>query len=79
MTVILTPEIEEAVAEVARRQGTTPEEIILGTLREKFAPQKPNEWPIEPRDEWERRLLSIGSPAGVSLTNEQVSSESFYD
>ena len=35
--------------------------------------------PKELRDEWERRLRAIGRPTGVSLTNEQLSSEGIYE
>ena len=34
---------------------------------------------LEPRDEWERRLLGIGLNCGVSLSNEAVSSEGIYE
>jgi hypothetical protein len=33
----------------------------------------------EPRDEWERRLRSIATDCGVSLTDEQLSREELYD
>ena len=35
--------------------------------------------PLQPRDEWERRLLSIATDCGVSLSNEAVSSEGLYE
>lgn len=36
MTIQLTPEIESALAEAARRQGTTPELLALDCLRARF-------------------------------------------
>lgn len=35
--------------------------------------------PVVPRDEWERQLVSIGVPCGVSLSDEACSRESLYD
>ena len=35
--------------------------------------------PIEPRDDWERLLLSVARDCGVSLSNEALSSEGLYD
>ncbi len=84
MTVItLTPEIEQGVAKRAQEMGTTPEHLVLEKLRAEFAPsaEQPGERkrPFEPQDEWERRLLSIGTPCGTSLSNEAVSSEGLYE
>ena len=36
MRITLTPDIEQAVNEYARIQGTTPELLVLGTLRSRF-------------------------------------------
>jgi hypothetical protein len=38
MTIILTRDIESALAEEARKQGTTPEMLALDCLRERFVP-----------------------------------------
>ena len=74
-TITLTPDIEDALLRQARAQGTTPERLVLDTLREKLAlPTLP-----PPRDDWERLLRSLTVDAGVSLTNEQASSETYYD
>jgi len=32
-----------------------------------------------PRNDWERRLMSLGTDCGVSLSDEAVSSEGIYD
>jgi hypothetical protein len=80
MIIMLTPDIEQAVAEQAQRRGTTPECLIVEALREKFIPSGPTSLvPPQPPDEWERMLLSVGTNCGVSLPHEAVSSEGLYD
>lgn len=74
MVITLDPELAAALRERARRQGINPETLALNALRERFVASVP-----EPRDEWERRLLSAASDCGVSLSNEAVSSEGLYD
>lgn len=66
MTITLTPDIENALTEQAREQGTTPETLALDGLREKFVPDKAQNNPvlIEPRDDWERLLASAGTYTG---------------
>lgn len=41
MTIHLTPEIESALADAARRQGTTPELLALDCLRQQYVPAMP--------------------------------------
>lgn len=41
MTLTLTPEIENALAEQARREGTTPERLALDGLQNLFVTPKP--------------------------------------
>ncbi len=41
MTITLTPEIENAIAEQAQREGTTAEQIALDGLRHLFIASKP--------------------------------------
>jgi hypothetical protein len=74
MTLTLNPELEAALIEQADRQGTTPEDLALKTLNQRFVGSR-----IQPRDDWERRLLSAASDCGVSLSNEAVSSEGIYE
>ena len=38
MVITLTPDLEKALAERARKLGTTPETLALDSLRERFAP-----------------------------------------
>ncbi len=72
MTITLSPDLEAALSEQARQRGVSAEALALSILREKLSPPIP---PIEPRDEWERRLLAIGIDCGVSLSNEVLSRE----
>ena len=36
MTITLTPDIEHALVDKAKKQGTTPEQLALESLRERF-------------------------------------------
>ena len=49
--------------------------------RRRNTPEEAKEWmrTFVPRDDWERRLLTIGTDCGVSLSNEALSSEGLYD
>ena len=83
MTITLTPDLEKEVSKRAQQLGTTPERLVLEKLNEGFAMTAVGgeelHIPFEPQDEWEHRLLSIGTPCGVSLSNEAVSSEGLYE
>jgi hypothetical protein len=76
MVISLGPELEAALNEAARRQGVAPEELAVQALRERFVGTGAQ---LQPRDEWERRLLEAATDCGVSLSNEAVSSEGIYD
>jgi hypothetical protein len=76
MVITLSPELEAVLSEQARRRGVAPEVLALDALREHFLPAS---GPLEPRDEWERRLLGMATDCGVSLTNEQLSREEMYE
>ena len=76
MVITLTPQLEAVLSEQARRRGLAPEVLALDALREHFLPIS---GPLEPRDEWERRLLSMAKDCGVSLTDEQLSREQMYE
>jgi hypothetical protein len=76
MVITLTPQLEAVLSERARQRGVTPEVLALDALREHFLPASD---PLEPRDEWERRLLEMGTDCGVSLTDEQLSREEMYE
>jgi hypothetical protein len=76
MVITLTPELETALEEAARRGGTSVEALAIDALRERFLRRHIS---LEPRDEWERRLLAIAIDCGVSLSNEALSREEMYD
>jgi len=76
MVVELTPQLEEAMSEQARRRGVAREVLALDALRERFLP---NSLPVEPRDEWERKLLEAAIDCGVSVPDSALSSDGLYD
>jgi hypothetical protein len=76
MTITLGPELEAALSEVADRQGVAPEVLALNVLRERFLTPAP---PVQPRDEWEQRLLGLAKDCGVSLSDEALSREELYE
>jgi len=75
VVITLSPDLQAAIEAQARREGIDAEQMALKALRDKFL----RPLLIEPRDEWERRLLGIGVDCGVSLTDEQVSRDAIYD
>ena len=80
MTITLTPDLERIVLQKAHDEATTPEAVVLNVIRETLG-KRPSALAglIEPRDEWERRLLNVGTPCGVSVSDETLSSEGLYD
>lgn len=76
MVITLSPELEAALNEAARRQGVAPEVLALSALRARFLDTAAL---LQPQDEWERRLRSLAKDCGVSLSNWAVSSEGIYD
>ncbi len=90
MIITLTPDIEQMLAEEAEKTGTTAEALALDRLQASHESSQKRNHVIPsfidyrdtlppPRNDWERRLRSIGTPCGVSLSNEAVSSEGIYD
>ena len=76
MTITLSPELEAALNEAARREGVSPDTLALNALRERFlGPARA----IQPQDEWERRLLGLAKDCGVSLSDDALSREELYD
>ena len=49
------------------------------SIRHESAPPGPTKNSLQPRDEWERLLLSAASDCGVALSNEALSREEMYD
>ena len=76
MVIHLGPELASALIESARGRGIAPEALALETLRERFLTTAEA---IQPRDDWERRLLDAASDCGVSLSDSALSSEGLYE
>jgi predicted transcriptional regulator len=77
MVITVDPDLETALNDLARKHGVAPELLALQALRERFlAPALRIQ---QPRDEWERRLRSAATDCGVSLSDEDVSSEGLYE
>jgi hypothetical protein len=72
MTLTLGPELEAALTIAAQRQRAAPDVLALTVLRERFLDPVP---PIQPQDEWKRRLLGLAKDCGVSLSDEALSRE----
>ncbi len=76
MVITLGPDLESALNDLAKKQSVAPEVLALNALRERIlAPALQ----MQPRDEWERRLLGIATDCGVALSHEAVSSEGLYE
>ena len=76
MVLNLTPQLEAALREQARQRGVAPEVLALDVLRDRFLP-KAN--PVEPQDEWERRLFEAAIDCGVSVPDSALSSDGLYE
>jgi hypothetical protein len=75
MVITLGSELEAALIEQARREGVAPEVLALNALSERFLAAAP----LQPLDEWERRLLGLAKDCGVSLPDWAVSREALYE
>ena len=76
MVVNLTPQLEAALTEQARRRGVALEILALEALRDRFLPKVA---PVEPRDDWERRLFGAALDCGVSVPDSALSSDGLYE
>jgi hypothetical protein len=76
MVINLTPQLEAALSEQARRRGVEPEVLALDALRERFLPKAPL---VEPRDDWERSLFEAAIDCGVSVPDSTLSSDGLYE
>jgi hypothetical protein len=75
MQIQLSPELEAALQEAARRRGVSAEVLVVDALQDRFLTR-----PLEaPRDKWERRLRRVATDCGVSLPDSAVSSEGIYE
>jgi hypothetical protein len=62
--------------EQAQRRGVAPEALALDALLERFLPKAS---PVEPRDDWERKLFGAAIDCGVSVPDSALSSDGLYD
>jgi hypothetical protein len=69
MVITLSPELEAALKQAASRRGVAPEALALDALRERFLGAAS---PLQPRDEWERRLLGMARDCGISLSLDAI-------
>ena len=76
MTLTIDPVLERALNETAKHSGILPEDVVLNTLREKFAVPISS---IQPKDDWERRLLGMATSCGVSPTEGAFNRDTLYD
>ena len=76
MVINLTPQLEAALNEQARRRGVAPENLALDALRDRFLPNAPA---IEPRDDWERKLFGAAIDCGTSVPDSALSSDGLYE
>ena len=76
MVITLTPQLAAVLSEQARRRGVAPDALALEALRERFLPEP---GPIEPRDEWERRLFGAAIDCAVSVPDSALSSDGLYE
>jgi hypothetical protein len=76
MVINLSPELEAAINEQARRRGVAPEVLTLEVLRERFLPRVSL---VEPQDDWERKLFGAAIDCGVSVSHSALSSDGLYE
>jgi hypothetical protein len=76
MVIKVESDLEAALTAEAGRRGVSAETLAVEALRQRFLPRA---LPFEPQDEWERRLLSIGTDCGVSLPDSAFTSDELYD
>lgn len=76
MTITLSADVEASLQKTAQERNLSPEQLAEELIRNGLGIRKP---PFEPRDEWERRLLSIATDCGISLSDEALSREEMYD
>jgi len=50
--------------------------LALDALRDRFLPKVP---PVEPRDDWERKLFGAAIDCGVSVPDSALSSDGLYE
>jgi hypothetical protein len=76
MVITLGPELEAALTDAASRRGVAPEVLALDALRERFLG---GAGPLQPQDEWERRLLGLAKDCRISLPDSAFRREALYE
>lgn len=69
MIITLTPDIEQALAEEARKLGITPQQLALDSLRKRFIPPEP---PASPAGSQETLADFLREPLGVLHSSEHI-------
>ena len=76
MVLNLTPQLEAAIGEQAQRLNVNPERLALDALQARFLPNVP---PVQPQDEWERKLFDAAVDCGTSVPDSALSSDGLYE
>ena len=76
MMIKLSPELEAALGESARRRGMSPDELANELLAERFLASRASS---PPKDAWERIVVELATDCGVSLPHSALGSESLYE
>ena len=76
MVIHLNPQLAAALREQAQQQGVAPEVLAQDALRDRFLSDI---HPLEPRDDWERKLFGAAIHCGTSLANAALSSDGLYE
>ncbi len=76
MVIRLSSDLEAALSESARQQGTTPDVLAINILRERILPPPASR---TSQDEWDRKLRGLATDCGVSLPHSALSSEGLYE
>lgn len=79
MTITLPPEIEGPLAEQARLRGTTPESLVVETLRKAFVAAEAEQASPQEGTLYDRLVGYIGTVEGTGETNSQNCGERFTE
>lgn len=72
MTVTLTPELERAVEEAARKRGLPAGTVVLEALREKFLPAAQVADTGDALDEWEQMMQNAAAQIAAASDGEHA-------
>lgn len=76
MVITLGPELEAALSAVAHRHGIAPEALAIKALRQQFVGMS---LPVQPNDEWERRLFGAAIESGVSVSDSALGRDELHE